>query len=715
VLATPTVTPHERALVELSQWLARTLQYAPDHPACRDLAQKALAAVTQSLAESGPLAVGAVKDDTLVDGVSSRHPAIRTRFGPAMHVRGIMVLRLLEGVTLEELTSLVDILSLPAQTVFDRGGVQRLAMEAGLARVQIEELAHDVTAEEREAQRRRAKLRSFFKEVLLGLLARHDVDARIAEHIVELLEHPDIAVAILEAEPAGIAEAASGLALMVRQEEQRSGLDLQDKLRTVLSMLSPRSRDRLLLAFPALVDEFRAAMRVAFDGFSEREVASMVAPSVRAQAAELDVALYALAAAVPHSGKRLSALRWVGLSFFDWPSDDAPGGEALAAIAQPVGEYHSFYSERVVLHSAAHQAIVARTDLVDLGPPMSSWPPDANAAQPTLPAFDGRRSVTDVILIATRTRSFDRFCETLPAAADANVADGSTSAVIGILRGLAAATGPEQREHATATLGRVANSAAPRLLADLEAESVKLEGTALEELAFVVRLLAAAAPAVVLERLDASDNRKMRRILLEALPQSGRALLTLVRPRLLSEKWFVVRNAVVLLARIGADASHLEVPARHPDERVRLEVVRALRAMQLDEAGSTLVVHLLSDDSAEVRKNACLLLRGELLGAGAISELQRFIADDAQPEEIRTAGVDALSRSSRDEAGQALFELLHPAGLIESGAASHVRDLAAVALRRSRAPVAQELFSRGLASSIRRVRRACERASGVAS
>jgi HEAT repeat protein len=205
----------------------------------------------------------------------------------------------------------------------------------------------------------------------------------------------------------------------------------------------------------------------------------------------------------------------------------------------------------------------------------------------------------------------------------------------------------------------------------------------------------------------------MRRILLDALPHSGRALLGLVRPRLLSERWYVVRNAVLLLARSGAGASHLDVPSRHPDDRVRLEVVRALRAMQVDEAATTLVVRLLSDESDEVRKNACMLLRGELLGAGAIAQLQRLIADDAQPEEIRTAGVDALSRSPRDEAGQALFELLHPAGLIESGAVSHVRDLAAAALRRSRASVARELFSRGLASPIRRVRRACERAAGV--
>ncbi|MGD0529898.1 MAG: hypothetical protein ABSE49_32480, partial [Polyangiaceae bacterium] len=224
MLVGPNITGHELALVELAQWIGSTLQYGPRHPAARRLADKAYATLTEALAEASPLVVGVLKDEILVGGVPSRHPTIRTRIGPCLHERGAIVLRFLHGVPLTEVSALVDILTMPPQTVFDRGGVLRLAMEAGFARVQLEELGHDVTAEEREAQRRRAKLRSFFKEVLLGLLARHVVDARIAEHLVELLEHPDIAVTILEEDPAGLAEAAAGLALMVRQEERRTGL-----------------------------------------------------------------------------------------------------------------------------------------------------------------------------------------------------------------------------------------------------------------------------------------------------------------------------------------------------------------------------------------------------------------------------------------------------------------------------------------------------------
>lgn len=716
MIAGATTTGHERALVELSQWIARTIQYSASHPACRQFGEKTLATVSKALDEASPLVVGVLKDDVLVDGVSSKVPAIRTRIGPCLHERGAMVLRLLHGVTYEELASLVDILTLPAQTVFDRGGVLRLAMQAGLARVQIEELAHDVTAEEREAQRRRARLRSFFRDILLSLLARRIFDERFAEHLVELLEHPEIAVTILEEDPGGLADAAAGLALMVRQEEARSGLALVDKLRVVLLMLSPRSRDKLLLGFPTLVDEFRAALAWAFDGFTEPEIARMAGPAVRAHASDLDDVLYALSAAVPHEGTRLSALRWLGLAFFDWPVEDAPGGDALAAIAEPFEDYTSFRPERAVLCEAAERVIFARAMLARIAPPKpaSSLPPaEGEGTEHGPPPFDGRREIAEVIAIATRTRSFDKFCEGLPTCADQMLAEGSTAGVIGIFRGLAGVTVPAWREAAMGALAKVAAASAPRVLQDLDEESGRVEGAALEELAQVARMVAVLAPAAVLDRLDASENRKMRRMLLDALPAVGAPLLPLVRSRLLSDRWFVVRNAVLLLARIGGSPRDLEVAHRHPDDRVRIEVLRSLRAMPPDEAVMGLVVRCMNDGAAEVRENACLILRGDLLGPGAIAELARIAASDARPEDVRTAAVDALGRCPRDEAAQALFELLHPHGLLESGASSSIRDQAAGALHRSPAPSAKDLFARGLESSVRRVRKACERAAGV--
>jgi hypothetical protein len=79
------------------------------------------------------------------------------------------------------------------------------------------------------------------------------------------------------------------------------------------------------------------------------------------------------------------------------------------------------------------------------------------------------------------------------------------------------------------------------------------------------------------------------------------------------------------------------------------------------------------------------------------------------------AAVEGLARCPEDAAARALFELVHPVALLESGATSGVRDRSAIALRRSPAPSARDLFARGLESTVRRVRKACERAGEVPS
>jgi hypothetical protein len=710
VSAQGTVT-HERALVELAQWIGRTLQYSASHPVCVQLGQKTHTTVLAALDAASPIEVGVLSNDVLVGGVSTKHPAIRARLGACLHERGALVLRLLHGVTLPELTSLVEILTLPAQAVFDRGGLLRLAMDAQLARVQFDELAHDVTAEEREAQRRRSRLRSFFREMLMALLGRRDFDPRLAEHVIELLEHPDIAAMILEEDPLGVTDATAGLALVAKQEEERSGVPLAAKVRDVVLLLSPPSRCRLLLGFPPLVEDLRAALAWCFETFSEQHLARFSHAAVREHTADLDAVLYALAVGFPHRGTRLSALRWLALSFFDVPADDTAAADAMRSLAARTADYDSFREEREILRDLARQAIVARSALVPPG-----WQPDAAEAGGSERApFTGRRAVREVIGIATRTRSFDRFCESLPAAAEAMVQHGASDAVIGMLRGLEAVRAPPWQEPAALALNSVSAASAEAVLAHLDAAAATAEGAQIDEVATIVRLLAAPAPAMLLDRLDVSENRKMRRMVLDALPLAGPSLVPLLRSRLSSDQWFVVRNAVLLLGRIGAPPAEVDPARAHPDARVRLEVVRALRTMSATPASMDLVVGYLADPSVEVRELAYPLLRGELLGDHAIVSLQGVAADDQQTTELRLRVVAALERSDSDGAALALFALLHPRGLIESGSTGDVRDAAAGALRRSRAPSAAEYFERGLASSVRRVRKACERAAGVAS
>src|SRR6185312_15445156 len=503
----------ESLLVDLSQWLGRVQQYSPTHPMSAQMGEKTLASLGRALAVESPLAFGVLKEDVLVGENPAKHPTIKNRLAPHLHERGVLVL------------------GMQPQNVFDKGGLARLARERGVGHVQIDEIAHELTSEEREAQRRRKKLGDFFAEMLRNMLARRDGDAgELGEHLAEMLEHPEIAVSILEADAAGIAEAAAGLALMTRQEEARSRTELGPKLRDVLLRLAPASRDRMLLGLPSLLGEFRAALAWAVEGLEPEQLARLFLPSIRAHATDLDATLYAAGAAVAHDGRRLSALRCAGRLLFDLPAEDAAAAEVLAALAAPVPDYDSYRRERECLREPAARARAART----------AMPAPSGAAA----EFDGRRAVEEVIALAKATRSFDRFAARLPPVAGRYAASGAVDGAIGVVGGLA-------RAGAEGALREACVSSAAAILADLDRKSAAATPAEIDESSALVRHFVAHAPVAVLGRLDVSESRKMRRMLLDALPAAGASLLPELVVRLRSSSWFVVRNGVGLLARCG--------------------------------------------------------------------------------------------------------------------------------------------------------------------
>jgi HEAT repeat protein len=202
----------------------------------------------------------------------------------------------------------------------------------------------------------------------------------------------------------------------------------------------------------------------------------------------------------------------------------------------------------------------------------------------------------------------------------------------------------------------------------------------------------------------------MRRILLEALSQGGPSILPLARKRLESQQWFVVRNAVALLPRLGGAPRDLLIVSRHPHDKVRLEVVRALRGMAPDEATGEIIAAYITDPLSDVRRYSLPMLRGEHLSHAAVFMLDKIANDEDQHEELRRRVIIALGHSRHDAAAKALFDMLQPRGLIDT---SMMREAAAVALRGSPAPRGKLYFDEGLRSSERRVRKACEKALGA--
>lgn len=703
---------HNETLFELAQWLARVQQYSASHPACAQLGERTHAALMRSLAIQSPLVVDVLGDGMTIEGTPVAHAAVRTRLAPYMHERGVLVFKFLQGATVEELTSFIELLTLPVQTTFDRGGVVALAKERGLSRIQLEEIAHEFSTDEREAQRRRERLRTRFADVLRELLARKTIRGLTGAELLELLEHPELTVMILEEDPLGVTDALAALCWMVREEEKTSGKELYPKLKVIILLLSPLSHDRIMVGLPMLVGDFRESLVWGLDGLDEGELARLALASFRTHAAALDVTLYSLAVAVPHDGRRISTLRRVAMLFYDLPIEDTSSNELITACAMNMGDVDSYWRERDCLSKNAMNVLLRRGAFTKTL--AHSEPPAASSGAPVVRDYvgDSRRVMRELVVMSSRTRRFPQLCAKLPETAITLARAGANESVLGILDGLQAASRPEVKELAIATLRSVVSPAvASNLLADTDTTTDQLEDTQLDDIVNMVRLLTALAPAVVFEQLELSESRKMRRIFIEALSSVGPKLLPLVRQKLYATSWFVVRNALMILPRCGGTPGDLFSVYKHTNEKVRLEVLRALRNMPPDTRAMDYIATYLTDSIAEIRQHSLILLRGEFLSAEAVGRLERIAHAEDQSEDVRRRVVEALGRCPLDAAATALNTLMQPRGLIEIGS---LRDHVAVALRKSPAPLAAGYFAEGLKSPAWRVRKACERAAGAA-
>jgi HEAT repeat protein len=99
--------------------------------------------------------------------------------------------------------------------------------------------------------------------------------------------------------------------------------------------------------------------------------------------------------------------------------------------------------------------------------------------------------------------------------------------------------------------------------------------------------------------LAESQQRRVRRVLAEAVTELCRDHPERIAPWLADRRWEVVRNAVQILGWIGGDAiaGMLEAPMRHPEPRVRREVVAALGQVSAPVARPLLLEMLNEGDS----------------------------------------------------------------------------------------------------------------------
>lgn len=173
-----------------------------------------------------------------------------------------------------------------------------------------------------------------------------------------------------------------------------------------------------------------------------------------------------------------------------------------------------------------------------------------------------------------------------------------------------------------------------------------------------------------------------RRHLVEYLGMAGRADVRMLTPYLRDPRWFIVRNIATAIGRTGRETAvpALEGVLDHPDDRVRVEVIRAISAIGGVDAIAP-ALKALGDDSARVRQAAVSLLRASPSDA-VVTGVATILGSGTHSPDVARRLVDVIAERRSAPARAALEQLAAKKGGF--GSARVVREAAKAVLERMR-------------------------------
>ena len=164
--------------------------------------------------------------------------------------------------------------------------------------------------------------------------------------------------------------------------------------------------------------------------------------------------------------------------------------------------------------------------------------------------------------------------------------------------------------------------------------------------------LAAADP--LLDALEASPSRTVRRKLLDLIAQIGSEAITVIAARLPDERWFIIRNMLMLIADLGGQNVDLGTAyARHADARVRREAFRIL--VGIPSTREHAICAGLDDNDERVVRVA-LQAASERCPLSAVAILQRRVTEGTLDAELSSHAIAVIASVRTTEVLEWLME-----------------------------------------------------------
>ncbi|GAB4332423.1 MAG: hypothetical protein Kow0099_04190 [Candidatus Abyssubacteria bacterium] len=192
--------------------------------------------------------------------------------------------------------------------------------------------------------------------------------------------------------------------------------------------------------------------------------------------------------------------------------------------------------------------------------------------------------------------------------------------------------------------------------------------------------------------LESEESRRVRLLICRALADLGEKSIATVVAKLDHPQWYVVRNAVSVLGQIARPTCvpHLRKALSHRDIRVRKEALKGLASIRTDEA-IELVCECVNAEDPEMRRAAVAWISA-MQSEKAVPALVTLLDEKAilkQDDDIIRLAIDALGTVESEAAVELLAKLSHTRSLIHSKKAAFIRESAQRALRNNERHSAQ--------------------------
>jgi HEAT repeat protein len=700
--------------------------YPSGHPALAGALESVHARLTELRGPAGEVILG-IAEDGVVHGDTKIDSLYAQKLAHALHLRGVAVMRFAAETTahdLEVFLGLVGPLSTrPLSEELTAAGVVNINLEhVDYSSVQMTSDLHEPPAPKPDAP-------TLWEEILRALLGGRHMSAEAAAKASGLRSVDELTAMIvrtMEGEPERAEldpNATFGVKISARMPDTpdvRSAKLAETIALYVAGTAGTRRKvtiQQLLQLLRALPEALRDAVLRAVTGVLAMDDHS----SLRDFAAELppeDIinALQLLAGTQDISQHAITLLR----SLIQAKQKKQPSAVAPDILADLITLFGDEDIDR--FNPPDHQALLDQTSIEM---------PTVTSQLHSIAEL-GKRvdSVTDDVLNRQLARTLLELLATQGAASDPEpvlerledlfrgfLESGAFAEALEVAEGLRVASS-ELRDSPATRNSPLATSIERSIerLADVETirSLVERMHEARPEMAAIIQKLmermGPAASHMLLMALADEDNLGRRRRLFDFAVSLGPAIVPAATRFLADDRWFVVRNVIILLRSVNDRSSLPDIRrmARHPDLRVRMEAIKSLFA--LDPAGSReLLEEAILAPDPKLAETA-IMLAGNYGIKEAVEPLLRMIGGN---------DIFGARRSLRIRAIKALGELAEPGALPRMERffrdswlpwpSKFERRAAYEALASYPADARAPLLEKGLASRDPEIRAICER------